>query len=642
MDINEILARLKNVKSAGDRKWQCSCPCTYNHAHNDKEQSLSVSIGNDGKILAYCHTGCSIDEIVGAIGCNLKDLMPEPSEDDRRRSFLEWIARQNDLTFVAVYSYCYGHYNDGLAKVRYRKQDGKKTFMWVKKDPTAKSGYKMTHDGCPHRLYVRGTLKDGSIYVVEGEKDADTIYRLTQKTAVSAENGAARSKGEKWREEYNSQLAGKNVYIIADNDKVGKEFAEIAASDLAKSAEKVFVLNLPTYWNECPEKGDVTDMVDAIGEAEARKVIDLMTSEAVERPKTDENPKAEEMPTDDGKPTETDENEAIESANDYIALKMGAEIENLRKQSNRKTGFSNLDAEAGSIYAGLYVVGGISSVGKTTFISQLADQMAERGNDVLFFSMEQSRLEMVSKSIARQTAIADPQRAVSSLQIRTGAKGESISNAVKTYTETIGDRISIIEGNFNCTVSMIKDYAERYMKSKGNTPVIVVDYLQVLQPELDPYTGRKITDTKSVIDQNITQLKRLSRTLETPVFVISSVNRGNYLTPMDFEAFKESGGIEYTADVVWGLQLSAIHDDLFNGDPKSKIKEKREKIARAKEAIPREIELVCLKNRYGKSRYTAQFKYYPQYDYFKAIDDFIGQGVEAKDLPWGNDGKVKR
>ena len=39
-------------------------------------------------------------------------------------------------------------------------------------------------------------------------------------------------------------------------------------------------------------------------------------------------------------------------------------------------------------------------------------------------------------------------------------------------------------------------------------------------------------------------------------------------------------------------------------------------IAEAKEAIPREIEIVCLKNRYGKSRYAAQFTYYPQYDFF--------------------------
>ena len=300
---------------------------------------------------------------------------------------------------------------------------------------------------------------------------------------------------------------------------------------------------------------------------------------------------------------------------DYIRRSMAAEIEGLRAQSDRKTGFPNLDAEAGSIYAGLYAVGGISSVGKTTFISQIADQMAEQGQHVLFFSMEQSRLEMVSKSIARQTAKNDPDRAVSSLQIRTGAKGDNISRATAEYLQNVGDRVSVIEGNFNCTVGFISEYTKAYIARNGGIkPVIVIDYLQVLKPEKDPETGRKMTDTKQIVDHNVTELKRLSRSLELPIFVISSVNRSNYLTPIDFEAFKESGGIEFTADVVWGLQLAAIHDPVF--DKEGKIKEKREKIAEAKEAMPRDIELVCLKNRYGKSRYAAQFTYYPQYDYF--------------------------
>lgn len=319
---------------------------------------------------------------------------------------------------------------------------------------------------------------------------------------------------------------------------------------------------------------------------------------------------------------------------DYIRRTMAAEIDGLRAQSNRKTGFSNLDAEAGSIYAGLYAVGGISSVGKTTFISQIADQMAEQGQHVLFFSMEQSRLEMVSKSIARQTAKDDPDKAVSSLQIRTGAKGENITRATAAYLQNVGDRISIIEGNFNCTVSFIGNYTRQYIAQNGGIkPVIVIDYLQVLQAEKDPETGRKPSDTKQIVDHNVTELKRLSRSLELPIFVISSVNRSNYLTPIDFEAFKESGGIEYTADVVWGLQLSAIHDPIF--DKEGKIKEKREKIATAKEAIPRDIELVCLKNRYGKSRYAAQFTYYPQYDFFDPKTDGFTRIIGDSDgLPW--------
>ena len=88
-------------------------------------------------------------------------------------------------------------------------------------------------------------------------------------------------------------------------------------------------------------------------------------------------------------------------------------------------------------------MGGISSVGKTTFISQLADQMAAAGEHVLFFSMEQSRLEMVSKSLARRTAMLDVPTALTSLQIRTGQgqKSNNLAEAVRGFQRDTADRL---------------------------------------------------------------------------------------------------------------------------------------------------------------------------------------------------------
>ena len=94
--------------------------------------------------------------------------------------------------------------------------------------------------------------------------------------------------------------------------------------------------------------------------------------------------------------------------------------------------------------------------------------------------------------------------------------------------------------------------------------------------------------------------------------------------------------IEYTADVVWGLQLQILNDELFNNE--KKIKEKREKVRQAKKAIPREIELVCLKNRYGVSSYSCGFKYDPRFDLFEP--DNLYKVAEDFDIPTGN-GKRK-
>ena len=122
---------------------------------------------------------------------------------------------------------------------------------------------------------------------------------------------------------------------------------------------------------------------------------------------------------------------------------------------------------------------------------------------------------------------------------------------------------------------------------------------------------------KQGVDINTMELKRISRDYKTPVIAVSSVNRNNYLTPIDFESFKESGAIEYSADLVLGLQLACLGDDLFNSNAQSKIKEKREEIQRAKSADPREIQLVILKNRNGKTGDTINFKYYPMFNLFR-------------------------
>ena len=295
----------------------------------------------------------------------------------------------------------------------------------------------------------------------------------------------------------------------------------------------------------------------------------------------------------------------------YIADLMGGEIDQFKEAKDRRTGFPNLDAQAGGLYAGLYCIAAISSLGKTTFAHQIADQVAAAGEEVIFFSMEQSRLEMVSKSLARITAQTDIAKAVDSLSIRRGYLPESVLKAADDYTAAVGERLSIVEGNFNCDISFIGEYIRQYIHRTGKKPVVFIDYLQILQPGEDNPKQQK----REAIDSAVTELKRISREHGLTVFIISSVNRANYLTPIDFESLKESGGIEYTCDVIWGLQLQCLNDPLFDGE--KHIKEKRQKVREAKDADPRKIELVCLKNRYGRATFSCSFDYFPKYDLFR-------------------------
>ena len=185
-----------------------------------------------------------------------------------------------------------------------------------------------------------------------------------------------------------------------------------------------------------------------------------------------------------------------------------------------------------------------------------------------------------------------------------------VLDAAQEYKEAVADRISIVEGNFACNISFIGDYIRQYVKRNGTRPICVIDYLQILQPADDS----KRQTTKETVDSTVTELKRISRELDLTVIIISSVNRANYLTPIDFESLKESGGIEFTADVIWGLQLQCLNDPIF--DKQNNIKERREKIKEAKAADPRKIELCCLKNRYSIANYSCYFNYYPANDLF--------------------------
>lgn len=280
------------------------------------------------------------------------------------------------------------------------------------------------------------------------------------------------------------------------------------------------------------------------------------------------------------------------------------------------TGYPTLDElSGGGLHAGLYVIGAISSLGKTTFTAQLADQAAESGHDVLFFSLEMSQLEMRAKSLSRLTWLLNQADAVPASAISKGTMPDIVFQAIDAYKERIGDRVSVIEGNFRCDIPFIGDYVRNYIRKNrggsGERPTVIIDYLQILQPSQDsPWQT-----TKQTVDASVTELKRLSRELGIPVIVVSSINRTNYTRAIDFESFKESGGIEYTADVVWGMQLACLNEDVFT--KKDNITEQRKRIKAAKKDVPRKIELVCLKNRFGETGDSCFFDYYAAYDYFR-------------------------
>ena len=187
-----------------------------------------------------------------------------------------------------------------------------------------------------------------------------------------------------------------------------------------------------------------------------------------------------------------------DAVSEYLKKAFITDIEKFKSYKDKKTGFSNLDKVMGGLYSGLYVVGGISSVGKTTFIHQLGDQLAEQGDHIIYFSLEQSKLELVSKSLSRLTAKQDYKNAVSGISIRCGGISQQVIKAAETYENT-AQRVNIIEGNFNTTASTIREYVKKYIEDNNVKPVVIIDYLQIIPGDL------KMGD-KQRIDNTVTEL----------------------------------------------------------------------------------------------------------------------------------------
>ena len=117
------------------------------------------------------------------------------------------------------------------------------------------------------------------------------------------------------------------------------------------------------------------------------------------------------------------------------------------------------------------------------------------------------------------------------------------------------------------------------------------------------------TGAKDIMDAAVTELKCLAVDYKTPVILISSFNRDNYKADANFASFKESGGIEYSADLLLGLQYEGAGKEGFN----------QEKLEQLAEAKPRKMELKIMKNRNGEWGQRILFDYYAFANYFQEI-----------------------
>lgn len=311
-------------------------------------------------------------------------------------------------------------------------------------------------------------------------------------------------------------------------------------------------------------------------------------------------------------------------------------VENIEKSDKMdffSTGFRSLDSVLdGGFYAGLYVVGAVSSLGKTTFCLQIADSIAQLGQGVLIFSLEMARNELIAKSVSRLTLIESFREYHSKIYARTTrdiltatryksygqAEKKLIQKAIASYAQ-FGENIYITEGIGDVGIEQIKSKVREYVELTGQFPVVVIDYLQIIAP-----FSMRATDKQNV-DKAVLELKRLSRDYNIPVICISSFNRDNYMAPVNVSSFKESGAIEYSSDVLIGLQYADM--DYRGGETTSARQMRIRRLVNdaeqnAGQGKAQRIQVKVLKNRNG-SKGEVFLDFYPMFNYFSDKLDFV-------------------
>ena len=179
-------------------------------------------------------------------------------------------SKNKSESWIQLRTHIYQNMNhDNIAvKTIYRKPDGSKTAVWHRYEGnTLVKGL----NGLKMPLYHIYNLTDNTkpIFIVEGEKDVETLEKLGY-FATSSPNGA----GAKWKSEYTPLFRNFDVIILADNDEVGLKSATNIAENIVTVARSVKLVPSQALYAPLQPKGDISDIVECIGAEKAIQLIE--------------------------------------------------------------------------------------------------------------------------------------------------------------------------------------------------------------------------------------------------------------------------------------------------------------------------------------------------------------------------------
>ena len=406
----------------------------------------------------------------------------------------------------------------------------------------------------PQPVWNPDAFQEDVVFAVEGPFDAIAVEEAGFASTALCGTSYARTV-----ERLASMRYRGCVVVMLDNDAAGRSHGRDMAAALREAGVACIEAEYPAWWPTDCDEADPAAQWAADG---GRLGGFLKAEEARAKQAVPVGADSEKLPSG-----------LFSAASIALALRDGRHT-----QEALPTGIASLDeALGGGLYPGLSILGAPSGCGKTALALQVAENAAANGIPVLFATIEQPAQELVARGVARRCGLlgapVGARRAMDPGALQ-GKEAEVFNRALAVYVEEVGAEMVFMDRPGAFSAEEVADEARALARSSGRAPLVVVDYLQLLAAERGEVERQAVT--RSVI-----ALKAISKELACPVLAISSLNRGGYKSAA-MDAFKESGSVEYTADL-----LLALSEHTGRGEKRP-----------GRDAV-RAVDVCVLKNRFG-------------------------------------------
>ncbi|MCD4758472.1 MAG: replicative DNA helicase [Arcobacteraceae bacterium] len=233
--------------------------------------------------------------------------------------------------------------------------------------------------------------------------------------------------------------------------------------------------------------------------------------------------------------------------------------------TGQTTGFVALDKKTTGFNAGdLVIIAARPAMGKTSIVLNTALQNLERGDGVIFFSLEMPETQLMIRLLSAKTGIP--------LQnVRKGELDPDQAKKVEQAFQDLSTKKLFVDDGGSVNINQLRARARKIAQiESNNVKLIIVDYLQLM-------SGTGGQDRRLTVDEISRGLKLLAREMQIPIVALSQLNRGLESRPDKrpmLSDIRESGAIEQDADII----MFVYRDDIYKErDEQRKEKESLDK-----------------------------------------------------------------